>query len=164
MVEYAEKAAAKSAQRRAKNERVAIAEKRLKLKTRSDYINEAQNAVNAYVRFRDKDMPCISCGNPLSSDGIGGGFDAGHYRSRGSAPHLRFAEDVGNINGQCKRCNRYLGGNYSNYRIGLIERIGIDNVERLEAYNEPRKFTVEELKEITQYYKNKLKELKNAGA
>ncbi len=38
-------------------------------------------------------------GTPLISEKLGGGFDAGHYRSRGAAPHLRFY--TLNIHGQC---------------------------------------------------------------
>ena len=133
-----------------------------KLKTRNDHIKETAQAVHAYVRYRDKDKPCISCGSPLHSKQVGGAFDAGHYRSRGSSPHLRFDADR-NIHGQCKRCNRYLGGNYAAYRIGLIERIGIDKVIELESDNEPRKYTIEELKEIKARYKLKLKQLRDSN-
>lgn len=159
MCEYADKAAAKSAARRAKAERAEIAEKRIKLKTARDWINETQTAANAYVRYRDKDKPCISCGAPLGADGIGGGFDAGHFRSRGAAVHLRFDTER-NIHGQCKRCNRHLGGNYSEYRVGLIGRIGIKAVEELEADQTPRKYSIEDLKAIKAEYVAKLKELK----
>jgi hypothetical protein len=33
------------------------------------------------------------------------------------------------------KCNRYLSGNVAEYRKGLIERIGIEKVEALEAMN-----------------------------
>lgn len=152
---------------RSKAERIAAIEdrkiiraKKEKLKRRGDYIKDAQDAANAYVRYRDKDKPCISCGNPLSAGGTGGGFDAGHYRSRGAAAHLRFDAER-NIHGQCKRCNRHLGGNYSEYRVGLIARIGIQAVESLEADNEPRKYTIDDLKAIKATYTAKLKELKH---
>ena len=129
------------------------------LKTRSEWIREAQNAVNAYICERDKQKGCISCGVALSDSVVGGGCDAGHYRSRGSSPHLRF--DIRNIHGQCKRCNRYLAGNVTEYRTGLINRIGIEALEALESDNTPRKFTIDELKDIKALYKRKLKELKN---
>lgn len=141
-----------------KEERKADREKREQLKTRSDYIKEAQNAVNAYVRERDKEKGCISCGTSLLVDSVGGCFDAGHYRSRGAAAHLRFDADR-NIHGQCKRCNRYLSGNVQDYRVGLIERIGIDAVVSLEADNEPRHWTKEQLIEIRDNYRAKLKAL-----
>ena len=117
------------------------------MKTASDYIKEAQIAVNRYVRARDKNKPCISCGcDTRDSKVTGGGVDAGHYRSRGAASHLRF--NVLNIWSQCKRCNRYLGGNYSEYRKELIERVGALTVEALENNNEPKKFTIEYLKRV----------------
>lgn len=143
-------------------QRKATKERKEKLKTRRDYINEAQVAVNAYVRYRDKDKPCICCGKPLSDgcgSGVGGSYDAGHYRSTGSAPHLRFDADR-NIHGQRKACNRYGSGRAVDYRIGLIARIGLQAVEALEADNTPRKWTIDELKAIRDRYRAKLKELK----
>ena len=68
--------------------------KRLKesIKPRGKWIAEAQAAVNKYIRLRDRDKPCISCGNNREHKmGLSGHrYDAGHYRSRGAAGHLRF--------------------------------------------------------------------------
>ena len=63
-----------------------------KLKTRSEWMRDAQKAFNSFVRARDDGKPCICCGKSLggSGNGLGGHFDCGHYRSIGSAPHLRF--------------------------------------------------------------------------
>ncbi|WKS98755.1 recombination protein NinG [Gallibacterium salpingitidis] len=126
-----------------------------KNKTKWDLIKEAQAAVNHYIRVRDENKECISCGTPLISEKLGGGFDAGHYRSRGAAPHLRFY--TLNIHGQCKRCNRYLGGNYHEYRVGLIERLGIKKVEEIEADNRERKYTEDDLRRIKQIFNKKIK-------
>lgn len=142
------------------DQRKADRDRREKLKTLSDYIREAQIAVNSFVRLRDKQRGCISCGAASEDGRVGGGMDAGHYRSRGAAPHLRF--DLRNIHSQCKRCNRYLSGNAAAYRVGLVERIGIGQVEALEADNEPRKWTREELAAITARFKAMTKELKNS--
>ena len=133
-------------------------ERKEALKTRNDWIKETQVAFNAYIRERDKDQTCICCGKPLGESKLGGGYDAGHYRSTGSAPHLRFHED--NCHAQRKHCNNWKSGNAVDYRLGLIKRIGIERVEALEADNEPRKWTIDELKELKQKYKDKLKELK----
>lgn len=149
----------KQAKLEAKIDRQLTRERKEKLKTRNDYIKEAQVAFNAYIRERDKDQPCICCGQPLNREAIGGGFDCGHFRSTGSAPHLRYNED--NAHGQRKVCNRYGGGRAVDYRLGLINRIGIKRVEALEADNEPKKWTIEELKEIKTRYRQKLKKLKN---
>lgn len=156
---YAIKVAEKSKAAREKKERANIRERKQKLKTRFDYIRDAQIAFNAYIRERDKDKPCICCHQPLAKDSIGGGFDAGHYRSVGSAPHLRY--DERNCHGQRKQCNRYGAGRAVDYRIGLIGRIGIDAVEALEADQEPKHYTIQDLIDIKEKYKRKLKELKS---
>lgn len=128
-----------------------------KLKTRRDWIKEAQVAFNSYIRERDKNKPCICCGNPLPASAVGGGFDCGHYRSVGSAPHLRF--DERNAHGQRKQCNRYGAGRHVDYRIGLISRLGVSEVEALESDNEPRNWTIDEIKDLKAYYIAKRKAL-----
>lgn len=132
-----------------KIQRAETKERKQKLKTLSDYNKEAQAAVNAYIRARDFGKPCISCG-AMPEQKRGGTMDAGHYRSRGAASHLRF--NVLNIAGQCVRCNRYNSGNAVDFRIGLIERIGVDLVEKLESDNEPRKFDVDYLKRVKRIF------------
>lgn len=148
------------AERKAKQrvERAADRKKREELKRIPDLIAEAQKAFNAYIRERDKDKPCICCGQPLGLGEVGGAYDCGHYRSTGSAAHLRFNEN--NAAAQRKRCNRYGAGRAVDYRVGLIQRIGVDAVEALEANNEPHKWTREELIAIRVKYQKKLKELK----
>lgn len=122
-----------------KAEKKADKAKREKLKTTRDLISEAQIAFNRYVRLRDAGRGCISCGATLGAGSVGGDADAGHYRSRGAAPHLRFHED--NCHAQCKRCNRYGAGNVAAYRIGLLARIGAERLAALENDNEPVKWT-----------------------
>jgi hypothetical protein len=141
-----------------KQERQETRERKAKLKTRSDWMKDAQNAFNAYVRARDQAQPCICCGKPLKDSDIGGGFDCGHYRSVGSAPHLRF--DERNAHGQTKQCNRYGAGRAVDYRIGLIQRIGLAAVEALEADNTPRHYTIDDLKAIKAEYRAKLRALR----
>lgn len=136
--------------------------KREQLKTRSDWIKEAQVAVNKFVRLRDAGRGCISCGCSLSDGGTGGGADAGHYRSRGSSPHLRF--EVNNIHAQCKRCNRYLAGNAIEFRAGLVVRYGSEYVEALEADQEPRMYGIPELRTIRDTYRALARELEKANA
>ncbi len=120
------------------------------LKTASDYIKEAQVAFNAYIRVRDKNKQCISCGCLPGDTVQGGKFDAGHYRSRGSASHLRY--HLLNCHSQCVKCNRYLSGNVVEYRKGLIARIGAERVEQIEVGNNPRKFTIDYLKRVKKIF------------
>lgn len=143
-------------------QRKADHERKEKLKSRSELAREAQAAFNAFIRARDKDMPCICCGLPLSAGDVGGAYDCGHYRSVGSAPHLRFHED--NAHAQRKQCNRWGAGRAVDYRLGLIARIGLARVEALEADQEPRKYTADELRAIKTEYASKARELKREAA
>ena len=123
-----------------------LKERKEKLKTAGEYTKEAQAAFNRFVRIRDAHKPCISCGNPLEHQSLGGGYDAGHYRSRGAASHLRF--NLLNCHAQCKKCNRYLSGAAAEYRIGLSRKITKSQLEAIESDNTPRRFTVEYLKRV----------------
>jgi phytoene dehydrogenase-like protein len=145
------------AEAKAKVERKSDQARKDAIKTRSDWMKEAQAAFNAFIRARDANQPCISSGRPLQAEAIGGGFDAGHYRSIGSAPHLRF--DERNVHGQSKHDNRYLAGNAVDYRIGLIARIGLQAVEALEADQESRKWSTDDLRAIKALYRAKLRAL-----
>jgi len=128
-------------------------EYREKTKTNSDYIKITQQVFNKYIRLRDQNQNCISCDNPLT-----GKYDAGHYFSCGAYPNLRFHEN--NVFGQCVACNQHKHGNIHEYRIRLAERIGAASMEELKQLrNHPRKYTTEELKELIQHYKQKIKEL-----
>ena len=120
----------------------------------------AQREFNRYIRLRDLGKPCISSGRKLVPSEVlrGHSADAGHYRSVGAAPHLRFNED--NCHLQSVADNRSLSGNAVAYRKGLIERIGLARVEALENSNEPHKWTREELVEIRRKYLRMWKELK----
>ena len=153
-----DEAQAKQASKKAaRAERKKDQAKRESLKTISDLIKEAQGAFNKYCRLRDAGRGCISCGTPIGAGSIGGDSDAGHYRSRGAAPHLRFNED--NCHAQCKRCNRYGAGNVAAYRIGLLERIGPERLAALEADNEPVKWSRDMLTTIKAVYRAKAREL-----
>lgn len=142
----------------ASQERAEHRQAKEKVKTRSQHMQECQIAFNAYIRLRDQIAGhcCISSGRPL--DWSGNATDAGHYRSVGSAPHLRF--DERNCHAQSKQDNRFLSGNAVDYRIGLIARIGLEAVEELEADQSTRKYTIEDLKAIKAHYRAKVREMK----
>ena len=129
-------------------------------KTKSQWDKEAQSAFNRYIRIRDEGKECVSCGNPLigkSNYLTGSAIDASHYRSRGAASHLKF--NVFNVHSACTRCNRQLSGNAVEYRIRLIDRIGLALVERLESDNEPRKFDIPYLQRIKSIFTRKARAL-----
>lgn len=126
------------------------------MQTKPQLTKKAQTAFNAFIRARDAGKPCISCGTPLSNEP--NTYDAGHYRSVGSAPNMRFVEE--NCHGQCKHCNNYLAGNHVEYRKRLVERIGLQAVERIEADQTVRKYTREGLEEIAKHYRAEARRLK----
>jgi hypothetical protein len=129
---------------------------RVALKTLKEWLDEAQNACNAYIRERDRLEPCISCGT--TNQNIQ--YCAGHYKSRGARPELRF--NPMNIHKQCNfHCNQQKSGNIENYRPNLVSKIGLRNVEWLEGHHKPQNLTIEDAQEIKQYYKDQLKVLKN---
>ena len=145
-------------------ERREIKVRKEKLKSRADHLREAQAAVNEFIRLRDGHLPCISCDSlPNDHDLMTGSrWDAGHYRSVGSCPELRF--EPLNIHRQCVRCNRNLSGNAVEYRIRLVFRIGAEKVDWLEGPHPVCKYTVDEIKAIKAGYREKTRELKRAAA
>jgi hypothetical protein len=90
-------------------------------------LEKAQVKFNAYIRERDEGKGCICCGGKHYSE-----IQAGHFYSAGHYPNLRFNED--NVHGQSKSCNYFKSGNLNEYRKNLIERIGLERVERLDFH------------------------------
>lgn len=136
-----------------KRDRQEYRQKKQELKSRRDWLNDAQTAFNAYIRLRDETLPCVSCNRQHQ-----GQWHAGHYRSVAAAPQLRFNED--NVHKQCMPCNTHKSGNAIEYRINLVKRIGIERVEKLENSNDVVKWTIEDAKSIKQLYNEKLKLLR----
>jgi hypothetical protein len=156
---YANKAKGAEIKRKSDNKKFAVKKKAFKANDKPLREKAAQSSCNAYIRARDAGKPCLSCKGVVNFNSYvgGSGVNAGHYKSRGAHPALRFNEL--NIHVQCYRCNVKLSGNIENYRINLIEKIGLDKVEWLEGPHEPKKYTCAELKEIELFYKAKIKEL-----
>lgn len=147
----------------AKADRKDRQEKLAKFKRKADHVADCQKAFNAWVRFRDRDLPCICCGRRAGAGSLtGGAWDAGHYLSRGSHPHLRF--DERNVFAQLKGCNRPGGTTAASFRAGVIARIGLAAVEALEADQTARHYTVDQLIAMTAHYRKLLKDLKAAAA
>lgn len=79
----------------------------------------------SWIRKRDKDQSCISCGSRND-------LQAGHYYSAGHYPGLEFNED--NVNIQCLQCNYHKHGNLLEYRKGLLKKIGTERLEQLDFF------------------------------
>ena len=143
-----DRARAREARKQAQETR----KQREKLKPRSQWLREAQTAFNAWIRARDAGQPCISCRREHR-----GQSHAGHYLSTGARPELRFTESNAHL--QCQPCNVYLHGNLVLYRIMLIQKIGLSQVEWLEGPHTPKKYTIDELRIIRDDYRARLKVL-----
>lgn len=140
-----------------KKEAKELRERKQAIKSRQDWLKEAQTEFNKYIRERDADLPCVSCGRHHQ-----GQYHAGHYRTVGACPELRFNEL--NCHKQCAPCNNHLSGNIVEYRINLIQRIGQAAVDWLEGPHDPVKYSIDEIKEIKRTYREKTKELKRRTA
>ncbi|OJT30226.1 hypothetical protein BOP96_12300 [Pseudomonas sp. FSL W5-0203] len=138
-------------------ERKDIKVRKEKLKSRADHAKDTQQAFNEWVRLRDADLPCVSCGRHHD-----GQYHAGHYRTVAANPAIRF--EPLNVHKQCAPCNNHKSGDIVNYRIELVKRIGAEAVEWLEGPHEPKKYTVEQLKAMTAEYRAKTRELKKGQA
>ncbi|MBT0716866.1 recombination protein NinG [Rosenbergiella epipactidis] len=112
--------------------------RKLEVKPLSYFHSKAQAAFNTYIRTRDAEQPCISCGRHHE-----GKYDAGHYRTRGASPATRY--DEANCHKQCVPCNQHLSGNIENYTPNLIEKIGQEAFEVLMGPHPVKKWTREEL-------------------
>ncbi len=122
------------------------------LKSLQDYILDAQKVFNKYIRLRDKGKNCISCDKKALKE------NAGHMYSAGGHYNVRFDEN--NVHLQCEYCNTFLHGNLLKYRENLVKKIGYEAFEKLTVDSQiTRKFTIEELKQIIEHYKNKLKNI-----
>ena len=117
-----------------------------------------RNICHEYIRERDKGLNCIACGVPYNSN-----FHASHFYKSELYSNLKYDEN--NIFGGCQKCNLLLEGNESGFRVGLIQRFGIDFVNSIDnkakSYKKNDfKWDREALEQIRKYYQNKLKTLK----
>ena len=110
-------------------------------------------ACNRYIVARDGKI-CISCGTTDSSRR----YSAGHYKTAGAFPELRFHPD--NIHSQCWwDCNKNRSGNIVEYRPRLLLKIGVRRLEYLEGPHERQKYTIDDYRDIADWYRYLLKEL-----
>ena len=117
------------------------------MNTLSKLKKKAQDTFNKWIRNRDAEKGCISCGAKIDH--------AGHYFSSGHYSALTFDEE--NVHGQCLRCNNFLHGNLVFYRMGLVARYGDNYVKDLERKKtqKAKKWDRVELEDICHKYKLK---------
>ena len=149
-----EKATLKAKKQTEVKKRKDKAEAKESLKSISAVIKDIKPIFQKFIRLRDKDLPCISCG---SFDGLPQG---GHFKKAEIYSGVIF--DERNCHKQCQKCNVYLGGNEANYRVNLVKRFSESFVSELEDFaNETRnyKYTKEELYTIKEKYSKKIKNI-----
>lgn len=113
-----------------------------------------QEACNKLVRLLDHGKPCISCDEyrPL---------EAGHFRSVGSCPELRYC--LLQIHGQCRACNQ-AGTRRMNrgrkpevvaaeYERLLRRRMGDEVVDWIKAPHPINHYTIEELIDMRKLFR-----------
>jgi len=125
-----------------------------KIKTRAQWLKEAQASVNKYIRLRDYGQPCISCGRP--DDGTHQRH-AGHFRTVKAASAVRF--NTLNIHGQCAQCNTFDSGNVVEYRKRLIYKIGSEKVEWLESQNQLVQYNIDYLKRLKKIFTKRARKM-----
>ena len=124
--------------------------KEFKESDKSSLIELAQMVVNKYVRLRDLNKPCCSCGHFGDRQ-----FHSGHYQNVGGHRQLRFY--TLNIHKQCSICNNWKSSNNEQYRPFMINKYGLEFVERLEANQERGNYTVEYLQRLIKVFRKKIK-------
>jgi len=127
-----------------------------RIKSKAQYMREAQVVINRYVRLRDAHLGCISCGKPASWPGQ---WHCSHFRSVGAAPHLRF--NLWNMNRSCSICNNHLSGNIGAYKPALIEKIGQAKVEWLESHHARAGHDIEYLKRLKRIFSKKCRRIES---
>lgn len=124
----------------------------------------AQRIFNTYIRLRDcietSGTPffaiCFTCKKETTDNGD---LQASHFNldsKNGNSTSF----DERNVHGCCKRCNRYLNGNLGNYATEIVKKYGQAELERLQSLKLiSKKWTINELDQIHDEYKLKLKKL-----
>lgn len=140
--------------------------RRMDAQPRSFWVKKAQQAFNDFIRWRDRDLGCCSCGTVTA-----GQYHCGHYLTTKAQPGIRFGDPSrpmqqriaeANANKQCAQCNNFKSGALTDYRIRLLTKYGPETVDAIERDHPVIKWTIEELKEIRSHYKSRLKEGKDA--
>jgi len=128
-----------------------------KPKTIAHLVDDAAVLLQKLVRMKAADeygyAICVCCGKREHWKLM----DGGHFISRKWIATKIMEES---INPSCKRCNGFLHGNLVPFTLYMIEFYGKDFVEELQIKkNEIKKYTRDEIAEITKDFKERIKEL-----
>lgn len=141
---------AKKLQQKSKEKKANKIKKDFKANDKSELLKLAQMIVNKYIRLRDLNKPCCTCGHLEGRQ-----FHAGHFENVGGKGQLRFY--TLNIHKQCSICNNWKSGNLAEYERFMINKYGIDFVEKLKSNNERANYSVEYLQRLIKVFRKKIK-------
>lgn len=123
----------------------------------ADPVKKLDKVFSAYIRLRDV-IPsgvfrCISCGQIKRFEQ----GDCGHYHSR---VHMATRWEPDNAHCECRACNRASADHLIGYRRNLVEKIGLDRMNRLEMMAKSQKHWLDfELQEKIVYFTQEVKRL-----
>jgi hypothetical protein len=130
-------------------------------KTLRGTTKRADRIVSEYIRKRDCLKTtgtldygiCFTCGKRKPYDEL----DAGHCISR-KYRSLRFHDD--NIRIQCRKCNRFDGGEHAEFTVKLQRELGKKRVDKLlKKKREIKKWTIADLEDLIERTKKKIKKI-----
>ena len=132
-----------SAKANERSERAAMQERKKEL-NRPKHLDKLQRLVNQYVvHIRDKDAPCCTCGTTSQSIK----YDAGHFRSRGACPELRF--ELTNIAKQCSvNCNVMKSGSRLEFSEFIRNKYGQEHLDWINGKHKTLKEQMPDAKAI----------------
>lgn len=123
------------------------------------WVKKVDKVFSEYIRLRDSvngKCQCITCGNIFEVSKI----DAGHYRPR---QHMATRYDERNVHPQCKRCNNFEGGEQHIHGEEIDNLYGQGTArELLEKSHTIRKYTIPELKDLFEYYQERVSKIASA--
>lgn len=115
-------------------------------------------AWTTFARYiRKRDPFCVTCGRPTT--------EAGHFFHNSDKPNKTLGGnelwyDERNVSGQDTYCNRWKDGNLAQYAIYLEMKHGEGILQDLRAaFVTGKKYTLEDLQQLTLYYEAKYKAL-----
>lgn len=121
-------------------------ERRKAWKWFSRYIRKKAANFQGYAR-------CVTCDKKDHWKNL----HAGHF-IHGKTKMTYFEET--NVHPQCAGCNTYRGGRLRDYTLFMIDTYGRDEVERLEELSRSNEnWKITDLRELTEKYKSKFKQL-----
>lgn len=139
--------------------------KRRKERTVSSLKKRAWNVFSEYIRLRDClattgapfESKCVTCENFIPNSK--GRLHAGHWISRVNNATLF---DERNCFAQCAHCNLFNEGSKPEFSKFILDKFGQKVYDDMITLSKTTKrFTIEELQELIQVYKQKIKELEN---